>query len=56
MKFPNFIDDCKISPRIIDKTLVFSCMGGCGCESFIIYDTSDPVLGYQTAGGGWFNY
>jgi hypothetical protein len=49
-------DDCKISPRILDKTLVFSCGGSCGCGSFIIYDTSDPVLGYQTAGGGWFNY
>lgn len=49
-------DDCKISPRVIDNKLIFSCGGMCGCGSFIIYDTSDPVLGYQTAGGGWFNF
>lgn len=49
-------DDCKISARIVDNTLVFQCQGTCGCSSFIIYDTSDPVLGYETAGERWFNF
>ncbi len=49
-------DDCKISPRILDNALVFECVGRCGCGSFIIYDTSDPILGYETAGGSWFNF
>lgn len=50
------VDDCKISPRILDNTLIFECGGSCGCGSFIIYDTSDPVLGYETAGSGWTNF
>lgn len=49
-------DDCKISPRVVDNTLIFSCQGSCGCGSFIIFDTSERILEYETSGGGWFNF
>lgn len=48
-------DDCKISVKVLDGVLVFDCGGMCGCGSFIIYDVSDPILGYET-GGNWFNF
>ncbi|MDX1913856.1 MAG: hypothetical protein SFV22_20330 [Saprospiraceae bacterium] len=48
-------DDCKISARVIDKSLTFVCVGSCGCESFLVYDTSDPVLEYET-GGIWHRF
>jgi hypothetical protein len=48
-------DDCKITPMVLDNTLTFNCGGFCGCGSFIIYDTSDPVLEYET-GGNWFRF
>ena len=49
-------DDCKISPRILDRTLSYECVGACGCGSFIIYDTCDPIREYETPGGSWFNF
>lgn len=48
-------DDCKIQTMILDNTLIFNCGGSCGCGSFIVFDTSDPVLEYET-GGAWFRF
>lgn len=49
-------DNCKISIMVLDNTLAYTCGGSCGCGSFIIYDTSDPVLEYQEQGGGWSRF
>ncbi|MBK8566853.1 MAG: hypothetical protein IPN76_26865 [Saprospiraceae bacterium] len=49
-------DDCKTTFMILDNTLAYTCGGSCGCGSFIIYDTSDPVLEYQVPGGGCFRF
>lgn len=49
-------DDCKIKPRMVDNILIYDCMGYCGCGSFFIYDTSESIREYETAGGRWFNF
>lgn len=49
-------DHCKISPRIAERMQAHDCIGSCGCGPFMIYDTSEPIREYETAGGGWFNF
>ncbi|MCB0703959.1 MAG: hypothetical protein KDC34_01560 [Saprospiraceae bacterium] len=50
-------DPCKINLAMDSENgLNYFCEGGNCCGSFIIYDTSDPVVDYETAGGKWFNF
>jgi len=47
-------DNCKLEPMVTEKTIYYHCEGSCGCDEFIIWDISTPILGYETAGGKWY--